>query len=471
MADIKSLRIILSELKAFVRSKHRSIDISQNSLITDLLLTPLAVGGSLIMKQIEVIKNLHIISLLSGSDLEDEATNFKLERSLGEYAIVDLTFWSSTKPVTAVSINAGVQARTAGSTYDSPKTFSTISDYEVPYSDLDSYYSYDRGRYEFVVSAVCDTVGSDGNAGANLVSELATTVEGVDGVTNLNASYNGSDAEDDSDLMQRVELENSGRTINTVKGIKSVLVNWGFLDANTIAVEETGYERANGVDAFVIDDYTQAKSDVFTYAQSQKRYYFNFRPVITVTSVKSASLGILSSSLYSISIDSDSPTRRSKYAMDYIEFSDSAAIPPGDQITLTYEYAYRVKQCQDFLEESEENVKTANHLIKRAYPKFLAINASLTLKANADGPTTRNKCRNALSQYCARYRLGDDIQKSDLIVVLQNGFGDYPINNVDAVVINKYYVTDEFGVTIVPVNEVITIDNKGYVVYGSATLS
>ena len=71
----------------------------------------------------------------------------------------------------------------------------------------------------------------------------------------------------------------------------------------------------------------------------------------------------------------------------------------------------------------------------------------------------------------ARYVLGDDIQKSDLVVVMQEGYGDYPVENVDAVVISSYYLKDETGTGYLPINEVISLTNKQFVVYGSISLT
>jgi len=113
---------------------------------------------------------------------------------------------------------------------------------------------------------------------------------------------------------------------------------------------------------------------------------------------------------------------------------------------------------------------TADALIKRAYPLDLYINASLTLKANADGPSTRNACRNALTQYMSTYRLGASVQESDLIIVLQEGYGDYPISTVDAVVINSFYLTDEMGNTYMPLNETIALNEKQYATYGTSAI-
>ena len=75
-----------------------------------------------------------------------------------------------------------------------------------------------------------------------------------------------------------------------------------------------------------------------------------------------------------------------------------------------------------------------------------------------------------MSQFVATYRLGDSIQKSDLIVVLQTGFGDYPIDTVDAVVISSYYLQDELGKQYLPIDEKILVGAKYYIVFGQATV-
>jgi len=162
--------------------------------------------------------------------------------------------------------------------------------------------------------------------------------------------------------------------------------------------------------------------------------------------------------------------RRSIYAQDYIEILPTASLAEGAGFNVTYNYSNLLNQSQSSLMLPENKVLTADVLLKRAYPLSLFINATLTLKSNADGPATRSKVRNALSQYISSYRLGDDIQKSDLIIVMQEGFGDYPVENVDAVIINSYYLQDEYGNKYNPVTEVISVGNTQHAIYGSATI-
>jgi hypothetical protein len=182
-------------------------------------------------------------------------------------------------------------------------------------------------------------------------------------------------------------------------------------------------------------------------------------------------LGTLTAAQYTANIDNITGYRRSAFADDYIAITPGTPLIVGELITVAYTYTAAIKQAQDTFELSANDVLTTDAVVKKAILCYLYLTASLTLKANADAPATRTQCRNALLQFLTSYRLGDDIQKSDLIIVLQEGYGDYPVDDVDAVAISSYYLVDELGTTYLPVNEVIAVDYKHYVTYGNALVT
>lgn len=470
MATIKSSNALLAEFRTFLRAYNRALDTSDSSIAKDLLLVPYSVGSNILMKQVGEVRNLHILSQCTGADIDRFGSDYGLERSQGEYAAVTLTFYTTVLPTSEIVIPAGTQAATRGSSFVETVTFSTISESRFSVAALPAYYSYDRGRYEFSVSAQADAVGESGNVGANLIVDLTASVSQIQGVTNLNASSGGSGIESDEDFKKRILNIMTGRDLNTINGLQSYVQSTGIIDAYGVRVEDADSERSSGVDVFIITPYTETVTDTFTYYPSTPRYYFTYAPVISVTSVVGASVGTVSSTNYDAVIDNSTPLRRSYYAQDYIEIRSGASMSPGETFTVTYTYSNEVHTLQEQLEQDSNKILTANPYVKRAYPLYLYLNATITLTANADGPSTRNRCRNALIQYMSEYRLGDDIQKSDIIIVLQQGYGDFPVSTVDAVVISSYYLQDEFGTTYNPTDEVISVTDKQYVTYGRAVI-
>lgn len=467
---VKSKETLLAELKTFLRAYNRLLDTGDNSLAKDFLLLPFSIGGSLIMDQVALARDYHILSRLTGTEVDNEATNYKLERLPGSYAVAIITFWTETLPTADVVIQAGTQAKTAGTAFTSAVTFSTVSQATFSTAGFGSYYSFDRIRYEFPVLALCDTIGKTGNVGAELINTLVGTVPQISGVTNLTAAYQGSDSESDDDLKVRIMLAKLGRDLNVTNGVRGQMRGFGFIDAYPVRVEDSDAEKATGIDVFVIDSAPETVSETFSYDPAQTIYYLVNRPVTEVTSVVLGNGAVVSPPQYSAHIDSTSPMRRSVYGQDYIELSTSLGLVPGDSFTVTYNYSKVIKNAQSTVDLVDNRVLTADTLIKRAYPLYLYVTATLTYKANADVAATKSKCRNALAQLLSTYRLSDPIQKSDIIVVLQTGYGDYPVDTVDAVRISSYFLVDEFGNTYLPTDEVISVGKKYYVLYGSATL-
>jgi hypothetical protein len=465
------METLLAEMRTFLEVYNRGLDTGDNSLIRDIVLLPYAIGGKIIGDQIEAARDLHLLSEQTTTDLDWEAGNYNLERLPGSYATVVLTFYAANIPTQDVVIPNNTQARTAGTSFVSPVTFETVAEARFTLADMSSYYSHDRARYEFDVTALCVDIGSAGVVSANLINQMVSSIAGVDGVTNRTASSGGTDGEIDDDLRVRIQTRKTGRDLNTVDGLRGYVRDAGFLDAYPVRVEDADSERAAGIDVFVINQSSAVATETFTYDPSQTRYYLSNRPVLEVTSVVGENAGTLSASDFDSNVDNTTPMRRSIYGMDYVTFRASAALLTGEQITVTYNYSALIRQVQQTLDENENDVLTADPLIKRGLRLYFYINATLTLKANADGALVRNRVRNALSQYLARYRMGNDIQQSDIIIVIQEGYGDYPIEMVDAVVINSYHVQDEDGNTRQPVSSVISVENKEYVVYGQATIT
>lgn len=469
MAEIKSQETLLEEFKTFLKAYNKYLDTGDNSLSKDLLLTPYSVGGKGIMDQVAISRDLHIISKQTGTNLENEATNTTKERLPGSYSTVTLTFWTETTPSATITIPAGTQVNTIGTVFVSPVTFEVVNTSAFPASSAGALFSYDRGRYEFNVTAICTSIGTIGNVGSGTATSMSGSISGVTGVTNLIAASGGADSESDEDFRKRVKLANTGRDLNVPNGLQGLMQSYGFLDAYAVRVEDSDSERISGIDVFVIDQPSGAASETFVYSIGQQKYYFTHRPVVEITSVQ-GSLGEISTAGYSVNIDNTTQLRRSTIGQDYIEPNVLSGLSDGDSFTMYYNYSSAIEKAQQNLELTSNQVLTASPLVKRAYPMYFYLVASLTLKANADGPQTRTKCRNAIAQLMSTYRMGEGIQKSDLIVTLQTGYGDYPVDTVDAVVITSYYLRDEFGVTYQPVDETITVANKYYVVYGNATI-
>jgi uncharacterized phage protein gp47/JayE len=471
MAEIKTRDRLLTELKTFLQAYLRSIDTGENSLVKDIVLTPFSVAGKVVMDQIAIARDLHILSRQTGSQLDDEATNYKLERKGGTYASAEVVFYSNTAPTTEVVIPVGAQVATATTAYSTPLTFSVLAETRFAAVDANAYYSYDRDRYEFPVSVLCNTIGTVGNAAANIINRKMTSISGITGVTNLNAATGGLAQEGDDDFRKRIQAAKIGRDLNSVYGLKMYVTSLGFSDSYPIRSESEDVERATGIDVFVVSSATAAVTETFTYDPARTRYSLAYKPLLSVASIVSTTLGTLSASQYTVNIDNTTAYRRSIYANDYFSITPGTALTTGEIITINYTYASQITQGQATFDQSQNDVLTADVILKKAITCYMYLTAALTLKANADAPTTRTQCKNALQQFLSTYRLGDDIQKSDLVVVLQTGYGDYPVDDVDAVSISTYYLVDELGVTYTPVNDVISLGMKNYVVYGNATVT
>jgi hypothetical protein len=149
--------------------------------------------------------NSSVQSLLD-SAFDKLASNVDKTRLPGRPAVGQAVFYTSTRPTFDLPIPSGTIVTTsADSSLGIPSVrFRVGGTFILRASQADSYYNFDRKRYEIVVDIVAETIGSAGNRPAGQI----TSAQGVTGllVTNLEATVFGSDRESNADLAARAML-------------------------------------------------------------------------------------------------------------------------------------------------------------------------------------------------------------------------------------------------------------------------
>lgn len=147
----------------------------------------------------------------------------------------------------------------------------------------------------------------------------------------------------------------------------------------------------------------------------------------------------------------------------------------SDSVKIQYTYNSDIAALQDYIDQSERNVIGSNILVKNGHRGKLTLSIDIKIFSGYDFVTVRAKVENALIQYISTLKLSDDIQLSDLTIVMQTGQGtDYTIVEVDYVdvktTIADSYIVRWDGLVDGFIDDVISIDNREYVTLDTLTI-
>ena len=136
----------------------------------------------------------------TGTDLDSFVADFGIPRLGASYASGQVTFTRLSPSATAVTIPVGTQIRTS----DDSQTFAVIAD--ASYGT----YSASAGGYvlasmvgSITVPVEAITAGAGGNVAAGSITQVLSTIAGIDTVSNASAFSNAEDGETDAELRAR----------------------------------------------------------------------------------------------------------------------------------------------------------------------------------------------------------------------------------------------------------------------------
>jgi uncharacterized phage protein gp47/JayE len=473
MPTIKTSQQIQSELKQFVKARDPSIDVGDGSIISDILLRPMSVVGEILYAELQKAVDLQIIMNLSGTDLENEGTNYGIYRLPGIKATGTVIFISQTEPIANIVIPINARMATAGTGIEPATVFLTTQTVVLLYSQRASYFNPETGWWEIEVPVICDSYGSSGNVAQERIENLLTPITGINAVENREATTGGEDLETDARMRKRIRAKILGREIGVKNGIEGFLMTEvGFPDVLAILPSSPSSERADGTDLFCVDESSTQYVQQQTYFTAQTDYQLLYPPVISVSVVQGAVAGILIPITdYETIKDTTSTRRLSPLALEYVRITPAgqAKLAEGEILTIVYTYPSDLHSAWDLLHDPANLIIFADPYTKKAIKWVVDIKAQVSFFANVDTATEKTRIENALIEYFNQYALGTDIQDSDIIVVMQTGYGDYPISSVDQVIITEIKATSVFGDVEIDAGAGIQLDDKGYARFGSIT--
>lgn len=459
---------IVEAFRAFIKSKDSSIDTSEGTSTRDIVIDAPAREFDILYEQLESISEDQSTLTASDGGLDNQAANVGLLRKTARKARGAVSFFRRSAVVSDITIPAGTQVSTTTSNV-STSTIKFLTTKEVTmYANLSgSYLNSSTGNYEITVDIEASEGGTDGNVGAETVTTIVSTLLGIDGVSNTNATSGGQDQETNTSLASRISARYTGNTIGTVDGIKSVVLSQDGVTAVSVTGNgDTSRDEFGAVDVFIKGTASREKKDSFnTVAATFEDLLLTKQPVLTggVSTVFSSGSGSLGSSLWSLSKDTG-VYAGSIFAKDKIQWSGSIGSGYGT-IVATYNYNGLVEDLQALFTKTNKDVVNTDIVVRQATELAIDLECSIKVTAGYDSVTVIAQIKTDLAQFFDALDIGEDVQQGDVAKVILDvsGVDDVQLpfttfRSSDSTVLKDSFGTLNMPANTYPTNGTITIN-------------
>lgn len=482
---------ILEYIQNFIKAKNPQTDAQPGSDLYDVVFHANAQVARRIFEEIERLQNNQSIVTTYGSDLDLIARNYNITRRAATYATGEVAFYTSNFLVD-ISIPVNTVISTKGTNVTTPIRFRTTKSVGMDVENKSTYFDGTAVRYQISTPIIAESPGTVGNVDAQIISQIVTSVSGIDGVINNEATSGGTEEENDSSLQQRCLESFVVSNIGTIYGYRKLLQDnfEEVLDAQAVGPFDENAVRATGVDIYTITADIDAEAnqvqiqESFTYNTGDSGYTPIYRPVIDIDATDGTAFTGLRSFIKYPNVDADFQFIRdytgerglSVRSADRIEWLVAGIKPnTGSKVYVTYTYDQKIQDLQTFMDLDENKVVGADALIKAGLKAKAYIELTVSYFPDVAADAAEEKVSAALSQFLSEFKFGENLELSDLIIVAQTGkWTDYSITEVDYVTFdesNCYIYIEELSTTRYMSGGVITINVNEYIREGSVTIN
>lgn len=447
--------------------------------IPDVVLTPVATvledQNNNRLRRVSLLLSLMNSTEFTEADLDATVFNEDILRPLGSFASVLLTFtrrrpFASTEsgliprgfPIGTSTDEATGQAVTFVTTETKDKTFAVAV--------LDT--TTNQTVYQLQISAICLVIGSAGKVGPDRVNRPLRPLVGWDSVTNSEGAQEGRDLYTNDELIELYLLAVSSRQLSVPTGsefhirdtfpsVQDVHEVFGTDPLLTRAATDAG-----AVDAFVVGDDIQTRTDQVTFLGIGQRLVVTTPPVVRVDTISRVGDGhiFVEGTDYVVSLDTTGVSG-SVRAKDGIVFLPTASPQPtvGDLMNITYAYNQLIRDIQADTNDPEVMVNGRDELIRLGTRVDIFLVAGLTTLSGFVFSDIQLAAQTAITSYINTLGLGKpvDFFQIDSVVGKISGVDNFVITRLTrnalgsgaadvAIAGNEYAQIDVVNLTISP---------------------
>ena len=439
---IRSKEQIITDAITFIKSRVTNIATEVGSVIRDIVIESPAEEFDEVYTELERIQKINSVNFpddATEEELDALGANYGLLRKSGTAAVGTITFQVRDFSTTSspITVPVGTTLATTGSDGILQVTFVTTEALFFDPALAPTLFNPLTGLYELTSNITAETIGLSGNVTAGTITVLSSSVPGITSVVNTTATTGGEDIETNTAFAARIQVKLSGNNVGTVNGIISLLnANDSVIDSIVVTpndVEMIRDEFGGEVDAYIIGQNLTSIIDIFLYQSlGSQEFVLLHQPAKSVVSVTGIAGAVpttfISGVDYNFVLDTSTLVNGSTRLQNKIVFNIGGTNPDdATNITVTYLYNKTIEDLQLQIDADDGQIVTADVLVKEADEVDIDITADVTLFPGNTGATEINNIQTAITQFINALGLGDSINRSDIVGVIED------VPSVDAV--------------------------------------
>lgn len=415
---IKTVSSIVASMKSFIRGKNSTADLSEGTILNDIvILAPSQELGKL-YEELQTTSEGQSIETSNDNATDKLASNVALLRLSARTAKGVVTFFSFDEPTADILIPAGTIVETYSSVGGGVIQFVTTAAVTM-YKNLASLYlNVTSNLYEITATIEAIRAGELGNVGPQSINQLNTTILGINGCFNSEATSGGSDFEDTESLKLRIASKIRGTNIGTADGFLSATLTYpGVEDAVVVGGAATGRDELGAVDIYVRGKNSVQAQDAFVSYGTYPDLVFSHQPVIpTETITVVASSGPLSNIYYELVQDTGS-FGGSIEGQDAINWLIPVTASSGS-LAVNYSYNSLIYDLQNFFNSQDRAVQNTNLLVKWASETLIIIACSIKVSPGYDSEVVTSEIETELAAFFNTLQIGAEILQADVVEII-----------------------------------------------------
>lgn len=420
---------VVQRLIAEMLAARPEANLTIGTLARDVMIDVPAWEFADLYEALEDVQDGQSINTATGDALDALLENFSLKRKNATRSTGTVWFRRTTAPTSDLLVAIGTRVSTASTATSVAQEFATKESVVMLASEASTYWNEDAEVYEIEINIEAVEAGSDGNVGAGLITVLSGVAE-FTSVYNSKPTTGGTDQEGDDNFRLRGLTVLSGNAIGSADGYKTLVEQQADVIASAVvtpnADEGVRIQDGGGADIYIRTETTGETTDSYAYSYGEVRRYFTTKPLLRVSSVKADGSYLVPGLDYVVDYNTGVYSR-SVYSPDRLRWLLPRAT--GETIEITYTYSLGVVNIQALLDEAGNHVVGVDILVKRAYYATVDLDATVELFSGYNATTVVSTVNNAVTAHINNLGLGDEVQQSDIVAVME------AVDGVDSVVL------------------------------------